>query len=190
MLLCTDGQVLCVVLLVWAVLQVATACVGLANKSSVWESELEFNTHGLSVFQLLAHLYLVRARETEIVARVLPCSSAVPAPHVAWRSCLLQAALAVLGFVAHAKKDAYKAQIFVSSHERSSTPLCLRDLRRQHNIMHGASLIWAAEHAHSDSARVHTCSTFRKLITRRQRALTPARTYNRWWGSWALGYYF
>ena len=65
---CAEGQVLCVVLLVWAVLQVATACVGLASKSSVWESELEFNTHGLSVFQLLTHLYLVRARGTEIVA--------------------------------------------------------------------------------------------------------------------------
>lgn len=66
---------------VWALVQIATACVGLANKGEVWESELEFNTHGLSLFQLLIHLYL--------------------------------AALAGLGLLAHARKDAYKAQVFV-----------------------------------------------------------------------------
>jgi hypothetical protein len=57
---------MCAVLSGWALVQVILASVSLARHAagSVWESEFEFDTRGLSVFRLLAHLYLVRALST------------------------------------------------------------------------------------------------------------------------------
>ena len=49
---------MCVVLAVWNVGLLVDACIGLASSSEVWEYELEYNTRGLSLFQLLLHLYL------------------------------------------------------------------------------------------------------------------------------------
>ena len=53
---------MCVVLAVWNVGLLLDACIGLASSSEVWEYELEYNTRGLSLFQLLLHLYLCHAR--------------------------------------------------------------------------------------------------------------------------------
>ena len=52
-------QVMCIVLWIWSLVQIILASVGLANKNQVWESELEYNTHGISTFQLIIYLYLV-----------------------------------------------------------------------------------------------------------------------------------
>ena len=48
-----------IILAFWTLVQIIMAIVGIANPSEVWESEFEYSTHGLSVFQLLLHLYLV-----------------------------------------------------------------------------------------------------------------------------------
>ena len=49
---------MCAVLAVWSLGHLVDACIGLASSSEVWEYELEYNTRGLSLFQLLLHLYL------------------------------------------------------------------------------------------------------------------------------------
>lgn len=83
-------KMMCAVLSGWALVQVILASVSLARHAagSVWESEFEFDTRGLSVFRLLAHLYLAVVMSIAVYA--------------AWKREVKKAQLFVLGFVGFA----------------------------------------------------------------------------------------